>query len=110
MATVRALKRMRRHGFTLRLVGNDLAISPFSSLSDAQRQFIRAHKVALVAWSGDMSQLSARLGICESILTARLKAIAQTQSGSRLVVNANPANIGPIFAALVRRMNKGEGS
>ena len=26
MATVRALKRMRRHGFTLRLVGNDLAL------------------------------------------------------------------------------------
>ena len=65
-------------------------------------------KVALVAWSGDMSQLSARLGICESILTARLKAIAQTQSGSRLVVNATPANIGPILAALVRRMNAGD--
>ena len=64
-------------------------------------------KVALVAWSGDVSQLSARLGICESILTARLKAIAH-QSGSRLVVNATPANIGPIFAALVRRMNEGD--
>ena len=65
-------------------------------------------KVVLVAWSGDVSQLSARLGISEPILTARLKAIAQTQSGSRLVVNANPANIGPIFAALVRRMNAGD--
>ena len=67
-------------------------------------------KVSLVAWSGDVSQLSARLGVCEKALTARLKAIAQTQSGSRLVVNANPANIAPILAALVRRMNKGEGS
>lgn len=65
-------------------------------------------KVSLVAWSGDVSQLSARLGVCEKALTARLKAIAQTQSGSRLVVNANPANIGPIFAALVRRMNEGD--
>ena len=65
-------------------------------------------KVELVAWSGDVSQLSARLGISEPILTARLKAIAQTQSGSRMVVNANPANIGPIFAALVRRMNEGD--
>ena len=67
-------------------------------------------KVVLVAWSGDVSQLSARLGVCEKALTARLKAIAQTQSGSQLVVNANPANIGPILAALARRMNKGEGS
>ena len=65
-------------------------------------------KVVLVAWSGDVSQLSARLGISEPILTARLKAIAQTQSGSRLVVTANPANIGPILAALVRRMNEGD--
>ena len=65
-------------------------------------------KVELVEWSGDVSQLSARLGISEPILTARLKAIAQTQSGSRLVVTANPANIGPILAALVRRMNEGD--
>ena len=65
-------------------------------------------KVELVAWSGDVSQLSARLGISEPILTARLKAIAQTQSGSRLVVTANPANIGPILAALVRRINAGD--
>ncbi len=65
-------------------------------------------KVALVAWSGDVSQLSALLGVCEKVLITRLKALAQTQSGSRLVVNANPANIGPIFAALVRRMNAGD--
>ena len=72
------------------------------------QKFCTPAKVVLVAWSGDVSQLSARLGISEPILTARLKAIAQTQSGSRLVVNANPANIGPIFAALVRRMNEGD--
>lgn len=65
-------------------------------------------KVELVAWSGDVPQLSARLGISEPILTARLKAIAQTQSGSRLVVTANPANIGPILAALARRLNEGD--
>ena len=62
-------------------------------------------KVSLEAWSGDVSQLSARLGVCEKALTARLKAIAKTQSGSRLVVNATPANIGPILAALARRLN-----
>ena len=67
-------------------------------------------KVSLVAWSGDVSQLAARLGICEKALTTRLKTLAKTQSGSQLVVNANPANIAPILAALARRMNKGEGS
>ena len=62
-------------------------------------------KVVLVAWSGDVSQLSARLGVCEKALTARLKAIAKTQSGSRLTIMATPANIGPILAALARRLN-----
>mgnify|MGYP001004946097 FL=1 len=65
-------------------------------------------KVSLVAWSGDVSQLSARLGVCEKVLITRLKALAQTQSGSRLTIMATPANIGPIFAALVRRMNAGD--
>lgn len=65
-------------------------------------------KVVLVAWSGDVSQLSARLGVCEKALTARLKTLAKTQSSSRLVVNAAPANIGPILAALVRRINAGD--
>ena len=64
-------------------------------------------KVSLVAWSGDVSQLSARLGVCEKALTARLKSIAH-QSGSRLVVNVAPANIAPILAALVRRLNAGD--
>ena len=65
-------------------------------------------KVSLVAWSGDVSQLSARLGVCEKALITRLKALAQTQSGSRLTIMATPANIGPIFAALVRRINAGD--
>ena len=65
-------------------------------------------KVSLVAWSGDVSQLSARLGVCEKVLITRLKALAQTQSGSRLTIMATPANIGPIFAALVRRINAGD--
>ena len=67
-------------------------------------------KVSLVAWSGDVSQLAARLGICEKALTTRLKTLAKTQSGSRVVIDVAPANIAPILAALARRMNKGEGS
>ena len=71
MATVRALKRIRGAGFTLTVEDDRLVVEPLSSLSDAQQQFIRAHNVALVAWSGDVSQLSARLGVCEKALTAR---------------------------------------
>ena len=48
MAVVRTLNRMRRAGFILRLDGSDLAVSPFSRLTDAQRAYIRAHKSALV--------------------------------------------------------------
>lgn len=48
MAAVRALNRMGRTGFTLRLEGGDLAVSPFSKLTDAQRAYLRAHKAALV--------------------------------------------------------------
>lgn len=31
-------------------------------------------KVVLVAWSGDVSQLSARLGVCEKALVRRINA------------------------------------
>ena len=66
-------------------------------------------KVELVAWSGDVSQLAARLCLSESELMRRLKPLAAgRQCSSRLVVTATPANAGPILAALVRRMNAGE--
>ena len=65
-------------------------------------------KVELVAWSGDVSQLAARLCLSESYLLRRLKALAHPRQGSRLVVTVAPVNAGPILAALVRRMNAGE--
>ena len=65
-------------------------------------------KVELVAWSGDVSQLAARLCLSESDLLRRLKALAHPRQGSRLVVTVAPVNAGPILAALVRRMNAGE--
>lgn len=64
-------------------------------------------KVALVAWSGDASQLAARLNMSELLLIARLKRLAQGVNGSRLVVEAIPINSGPIIAALVRLLNAG---
>lgn len=64
-------------------------------------------KVALVAWSGDASQLACRLNMPEPLLTARLKAMAQDRNGSRLVVESIPINSGPVIAALVRLLNAG---
>jgi len=49
MALVRAIDRMRAAGFVLAIENGGLAISPASRLSDEQRDFIRAHKVDLVA-------------------------------------------------------------
>lgn len=61
-------------------------------------------KVELVAWSGDVGQLAARLRIPKPALTARLKALSRGGKGSRLVVEAPPANAGPVLAALARRV------
>ena len=64
-------------------------------------------RVQLVAWSGDVSQLACRLTMPEPLLTARLKAIAQDQNGSRLVVEVALSNCGPIIAALARLLSGG---
>ena len=48
-ATVRAVNRMRRAGFSLSVEGGGLVVTPASSLTDAQRAFIGSHKPALVA-------------------------------------------------------------
>lgn len=64
-------------------------------------------KVALVAWSGDASQLACRLNMNEDTLTARLKRLAQGVNGSRLVIEAIPTNSGPIIAALARLLGAG---
>lgn len=63
-------------------------------------------KVELVAWSGDVAQLAARLNMPELELLTRLRRLAPGRQGSRLVVTATPANAGPIMAALMRRMNE----
>ena len=61
MATVRALNKMRRAGFTLELDGNALVVSPADNLSDVQRVFIRAHRPALLAMLLDAAELHAAL-------------------------------------------------
>lgn len=57
MATVRALNKMRRAGFVVRLAGADLQIAPVARLSDSQRAYLRSHKAALVALLGDAETL-----------------------------------------------------
>ena len=65
-------------------------------------------KVDLVAWSGDVAQLAARLRLSESELMRRLKPLAAGRPGSRLVVMATPANSGQILSALARRLYAGD--
>ena len=54
---VRVLNRMSAAGFALELDGRALVASPADKLSAAQRDFIRAHKVALVALLEDAEAL-----------------------------------------------------
>lgn len=54
---VRVLNRMSAAGFALELDGRALVASPADKLSAAQRDFIRAHKVALVALLEDAETL-----------------------------------------------------
>ena len=64
-------------------------------------------KVELVAWSGDVAQLAARLNMPEMELLTRLRRLSPGRPGSRLVVMATPVNSGPIMAALMRRLHEG---
>lgn len=52
-ATVRAMNKMRRAGFVVRLAGADLQIAPVARLSDSQRAYLRTHKAALVGLLND---------------------------------------------------------
>ena len=63
--------------------------------------------VAIVGWSGDSAQLALRLGVSETLLLAALRRHGRKE-GRRLVVDAAPANSGPILAALRRRLNQGD--
>jgi len=57
MAAVRALNRMRAAGFSLRLDGGSLVVSPANRLSAKQRAFIQRHKFVLVELLSDAHTL-----------------------------------------------------
>ena len=57
MAAVRALNRMRAAGFSLRLDGGSLVVSPANRLSAKQRAFIQRHQPALVELLNDAHTL-----------------------------------------------------
>ena len=56
-------------------------------------------RVELVAWSGNVGQLAARLNLPAAELLKRLRPLAAGRKGERLVIMATPANSGPIMAA-----------
>lgn len=85
MDTVRALKRMIRAGFTLTVDGNALVVAPTDSLSDAQRQFIRAHKGALVALLMDAEAVYAALAQTGSSGLAWREGTPADWTGERLL-------------------------
>ena len=85
MATVRALKRMIRAGFTLTVDGTALVVTPTDSLSDEQRQFIRAHKVALVALLMDVEAVYAALAQAGSSGLAWREGTPADWTGERLL-------------------------
>ena len=61
MVAVRAMNRMKQAGFTLELDGAALVVAPADRLNEEQRQFIRAHKPALVALLQDAETIHAAL-------------------------------------------------
>ena len=85
MATVRALKRIRGAGFTLTVDGNALVVAPTDSLSDAQRQFVRAHKAALVALLQDAEAVYASLAQAGSSGLAWREGTPADWTGERLL-------------------------
>ena len=85
MATVRALKRIRGAGFTLTVDGTALVVTPTDSLSDAQRQFIRAHKVALVALLMDAETVYSALAQAGSSGLAWREGTPADWTGERLL-------------------------
>ena len=63
--------------------------------------------VQIICWSGESTALACRLGIEHDALLAGLRRFGRTE-GRRLVVDAAPANSGPLLAALRRRLNQGD--
>lgn len=60
-ATVRAVNRMRRAGFSLSVEAGGLVVTPASSLTDAQRAYLRDNKDALLALLADAETLATTL-------------------------------------------------
>lgn len=62
MALVRAIRRMNKAGFAIRVAEGELEIAPIGILTDTQRGYLREHKAALVALLTDAEHLAGLLG------------------------------------------------
>lgn len=58
MALVRAIRRMNKAGFAIRVAEGELEVAPIDTLTDAQRDYLREHKAALVALLTDAEHLA----------------------------------------------------
>ena len=110
MATVRAWRRMRASGFEIRIAGDRLQVSPFDSLAEAQRAFIRTHKAALVELLSDAELLASAIehagphglgwkeGTPEDWSDARLLAAGEALYSTGRIVSALGRRYTPAYA------------
>ena len=84
-AAMRALNRMRTAGFSLRLAGDALQVSPADRLTEEQRRFIRANKPAMVALLMDAETIHAALVQAGPAGLAWLEGTPADWTGERLL-------------------------
>lgn len=109
MNLVRAIRRMERAGFSIRIDDSDLVVAPFSRLTTPQRDYLRTHKGELVQLLTDAETLA---GLLEQAGSAGLSwkegtppewddgyllALGEVLYGSKRMVN----RLGRCYAAAV---------
>ena len=82
---MRALNRMRTAGFSLRLAGDALQVSPADRLTEEQRRFIRANKPAMVALLMDAETIHAALVQAGAAGLAWMEGTPADWTGERLL-------------------------
>ena len=84
-AAMRAMNRMRTAGFSLRLAGDALQVSPADRLTEEQRRFIRANKPAMVALLMDAETIHAALVQAGAAGLAWMEGTPADWTGERLL-------------------------
>ena len=92
-----ALSKIRNAGFDLALDGNSFKVTPASSLTTTQREFLKSHKTEII------NELQAQVEWVElpDTTPGALMVTCYTPGGGAIEVQANS----PEHAAFLRRMN-----